>query len=151
MKTHFVSLVVPLYNEEANVAKLYSEIASVIDAAQIRAEFVFVDDGSSDRTVDNLVAAAESDPRVKIVSFRRNFGQTAAMAAGFDYAQGDIIVTLDGDLQNDPAEIPRMLAKLDEGFDLVAGWRKNRQDAAFSRKLPSFIANRIISKTTHVR
>ena len=151
MKTHFVSLVVPLYNEEANVAKLYSEISSVIDAAGLRAEFVFVDDGSSDRTVENLVAAAEDDTRVKIVSFRRNFGQTAAMAAGFDFAQGDVIVTLDGDLQNDPAEIPRMIEKLDEGFDLVAGWRKNRQDAAISRKLPSFIANRIISSTTHVQ
>lgn len=150
MKTHFVSIVVPLYNEEENVANLYKEISSVVDAAGMRAEIVFVDDGSSDHTVEKLVKVAESDSRVKIVSFRRNFGQTAAMAAGFDYAQGDIIVTLDGDLQNDPAEIPRMIAKLDEGYDLVAGWRKNRQDAAISRKLPSFIANRIISKTTNV-
>jgi glycosyltransferase involved in cell wall biosynthesis len=150
MKTHFVSLVVPLYNEEANVAKLYYELASVVDAMKQRAEFVFVDDGSTDKTVENLVAAAENDSRVRVVSFRRNFGQTAAMAAGFDYAQGDIIVTLDGDLQHAPAEIPTLLAKLDEGFDLVAGWRKNRQDAAISRKLPSFIANRIISRTTSV-
>ncbi len=155
MKINFVSIVIPLYNEEANVAKLYYEIASVIDSARlrgekIRAEFVFVDDGSSDNTIENLVEAAQQDSRVRIISFRRNFGQTAAMAAGFDYAQGDVIVTLDGDLQNDPAEIPRMLAKLEEGYDLVAGWRKNRQDAALSRKLPSFIANRIISKTTNV-
>jgi glycosyltransferase involved in cell wall biosynthesis len=112
---------------------------------------VFVDDGSQDATVPNLIRAADGDARVKIVTFRRNFGQTAAMAAGIDYAQGDVIVTLDGDLQNDPAEIPRMVAKLDEGYDLVAGWRKNRKDAAISRKLPSMIANRIISRTTKVQ
>jgi glycosyltransferase involved in cell wall biosynthesis len=146
-----ISIVVPLYNEEENVKNLYSELSSVIDTSGLHCEFVFVDDGSQDDTVVNLIAAASGDSRVKIVSFRRNFGQTAAMAAGIDYAEGDVIVTLDGDLQNDPAEIPRMVAKLDEGYDLVAGWRKNRQDAAFSRKLPSFIANRIISQTTKVK
>ena len=146
-----ISIVIPLYNEEENVAKLYQELSTVIAGTSLNCEFLFVDDGSQDATVINLVRAAGDDARVRIVTFRRNFGQTAAMAAGFDYAQGEVVVTLDGDLQNDPAEIPRMLAKLDEGYDLVAGWRKNRQDAAFSRKLPSMIANRIISRTTKVQ
>ena len=146
-----ISIVVPLYNEEENVERLYRELSDVCDAAGMNAEFVFVDDGSQDGTVGSLMRSAQNDPRVRIVTFRRNFGQTAAMAAGFDYAEGDVIVTLDGDLQNDPSEIPRMIEKLDEGYDLVAGWRKNRQDAAISRKLPSFIANRIISKTTKVQ
>lgn len=146
-----VSIVVPLFNEEENVINLYREVRDVVDRAQLNAEFVFVDDGSSDNTVPTLMKAAGEDARVKIVRFRRNFGQTAAMAAGFDYAEGDVIVTLDGDLQNDPAEIPRMLEKLDEGYDLVAGWRKHRQDKMLSRKLPSMIANRIISSTTNVR
>ncbi len=146
-----ISITVPLYNEEDNVANLYNEIIGVVDGAGLNAELVFIDDGSEDRTVENLASVAATDSRVRIVSFRRNFGQTAAMAAGFDYAQGEIVVTLDGDLQNDPAEIPQMIAKLDEGYDLVAGWRKNRQDRAISRKLPSFIANRIISRTTKVQ
>ena len=146
-----VSIVVPLFNEEENVINLYREVRDVVDRAQLNAEFVFVDDGSSDNTVPTLMKAAGDDSRVKIIRFRRNFGQTAAMAAGFDYAEGDVIVTLDGDLQNDPAEIPRMLEKLDEGYDLVAGWRKHRQDKMMSRKLPSMIANRIISRTTNVR
>ncbi len=146
-----ISIVVPLYNEEGNVEKLYREISSVVDGAGLNAEFVFVDDGSSDRTIENLIAAAADDSRVKVVKFRRNFGQTAAMAAGFDFAEGDIIVTLDGDLQNDPVEIPRMIAKLDEGYDIVAGWRKNRQDATIRRKLPSMLANRLISRTTKVK
>ena len=147
----FISIIVPLYNEEENVAKLYSELAVTIDRSGLNCEFVFVDDGSHDTTVPNLMRAAEGDSRVRIVSFRRNFGQTAALAAGIDYALGDIIVTIDGDLQNDPAEIPRMVAKLDEGYDLVAGWRKNRKDATIRRKIPSFIANRIISRTTRVQ
>lgn len=145
-----ISLVVPLYNEEENVANLYHEIVGVVENAKLNCEFVFVDDGSRDKTVENLLKVSNGDPRVKLVSFRRNFGQTAAMAAGFDYADGDVVVTLDGDLQNDPAEIPRMLAKLDEGYDLVAGWRKRRKDAAISRKLPSMIANKLISKITKV-
>lgn len=146
-----ISIIVPLYNEEENVKRLYSELSTMAEESGLNCEFVFVDDGSSDTTVATLVKVINADPRVKIVTFRRNFGQTAAMAAGFDYAVGDVVVTLDGDLQNDPAEIPRMVAKLDEGYDMVAGWRKNRKDAALSRKLPSFIANRIISKTTKVK
>ena len=146
-----VSIVVPLYNEVENVEALYTEIKQVADNNSINCEFVFVDDGSADGTAARLLEVAGEDPRLVIVNFRRNFGQTAAMAAGIDYAQGDVIVTMDGDLQNDPAEIPRMLEKLNEGYDMVAGWRKHRQDKFVSRKLPSLIANRIISKTTNVK
>jgi len=145
-----ISLVIPLYNEEENVERLYQELVSVADRSKLNFEFVFVDDGSQDQTVAALQAVAGHDPRTVLVSFRRNFGQTAAMAAGLDYASGEVIVTLDGDLQNDPAEIPRMLQKLDEGYDLVAGWRKNRQDKLLSRKIPSKLANWLISRTTRV-
>lgn len=117
----------------------------------LNCEFIFVDDGSSDATVERLRSITSQDARAIIVELRRNFGQTAAMAAGFDYATGDVIATLDGDLQNDPAEIPRMIHKLEEGFDLVAGWRKHRQDKMLSRRLPSMLANRLISKLTKVR
>lgn len=146
-----ISIIVPLYHEEENVISLYNELAEVVEREKLNVELIFVDDGSSDRTVELLAKVAEKDPRVIIVKFRRNFGQTAAMQAGFDYATGDVVVTLDGDLQNDPAEIPRMLAKLDEGYDLVAGWRKDRKDKAFSRKLPSLLANKLISYTTKVK
>ena len=146
-----VSMVIPLFNEEENIPNLYRELCDVADGAKLNAEFVFVDDGSTDQTVAELTRVAADDSRVVIVRFRRNFGQTAAMAAGFDYATGDIIATLDGDLQNDPAEIPRMIAVLNEGYDVVAGWRKNRQDKMLSRKIPSLIANKLISKTTKVR
>lgn len=146
-----ISLVIPLYNEEGNVEQLYHEISRVAEASSLNAEFVFIDDGSKDNTVKNLWEIAGHDPRTKIVCLRRNFGQTAAMAAGFDHADGDIVITLDGDLQNDPVEIPRLIAKIDEGYDLVAGWRKDRQDKMLSRKIPSMLANRLISKTTNVQ
>ena len=146
-----ISLVIPLYNEEGNVDQLYNEISRVVEASNLNAEFVFVDDGSKDNTVENLYSIAGHDPRAKIVCLRRNFGQTAAMAAGFDHADGDIVITLDGDLQNDPIEIPKLIAKIDEGYDLVAGWRKDRQDKMLSRKIPSMLANRLISKTTNVQ
>lgn len=146
-----ISIVVPVYNEEECVTPLYEELADVVNSASLNCEFIFVDDGSRDRTVQLLSEIAYGDPRVRLVCLRRNFGQTAALAAGFDYAEGEVIVTLDGDLQNDPAEIPRLVQKLDEGYDLVAGWRKNRQDKMISRKIPSLIANRIISKTTNVQ
>lgn len=146
-----VSLVVPLFNEEENVQALHAELDRVLSPSGMNFEFVFVDDGSKDQTFERLRELAASDPRVVLVRFRRNFGQTAAMAAGFDYASGDIIVTLDGDLQNDPAEIPRMVAKLDEGFDMVAGWRQRRQDNYLYRTLPSQMGNLVISKITGVR
>lgn len=144
-----VSLVVPLYNEEENIPQLYRELCQVTKDNGLNCEFVFVDDGSRDKTVEMVKQVAAGDGRVKLVRFRRNFGQTAAMAAGLDYAEGDIVVTLDGDLQNDPGEIPKMLEQLEQGYDFVAGWRKNRQDN-FSRKLPSRIANRLISSLTKV-
>lgn len=146
-----ISIIVPLYNEEDNVNRLYNELTDVVDKNKLFAEFIFVDDGSSDNTIARLSMIAAGDSRANIIRFRRNFGQTAAMAAGFDFATGDIMITLDGDLQNDPAEIPRMIAKIDEGYDMVAGWRKHRQDRMFSRKLPSIIANTLISKTTKVK
>jgi glycosyltransferase involved in cell wall biosynthesis len=145
-----VSFVVPIYNEEENVKLLYEELADVADSSSLNAEFVFIDDGSSDETVARLKEASLNDARVKLVLLRRNFGQTAAMAAGFDHAEGEIVVTMDGDLQNDPHEAPRMIQKLEEGYDIVAGWRKNRQDKKWSRVIPSMIANRIISRTTKV-
>jgi glycosyltransferase involved in cell wall biosynthesis len=145
-----VSFVVPVYNEEDNVKLLYEELSEVTLNSGLHAEFVFVDDGSSDDSVRRLSEAAIDDPRVKIIVLRRNFGQTAAMSAGFDHADGDIIITMDGDLQNDPHEAPRMIEKLEEGYDIVAGWRKDRQDNKWSRVIPSMIANRIISKTTKV-
>lgn len=145
-----ISIIVPLYNEEENIPALYSELSQVLDSAKLNAEFIFVDDGSSDNTVAKVKEIAGLDPRLKLVCLRRNFGQTAAMQAGFDAAEGEIVVTLDGDLQNDPSEIPKMIEKLHEGYDLVAGWRKDRQDAYISRKVPSMLANRLISKTTQV-
>ncbi|MCB0339377.1 MAG: glycosyltransferase family 2 protein [Bdellovibrionales bacterium] len=145
-----VSVVVPLYNEELNVAECYYELKSVLDSIGREYELIFVDDGSRDKTIRNLTEAAQGDSRVRIVEFRRNFGQTAAMAAGFDHSRYEIVVTLDGDLQNDPAEIPKMIEKLEEGYDMVAGWRKYRKDPFISRKLPSRIANWIISTSTNV-
>ncbi len=145
-----VSIIIPLYNEEDNVPTLYKELVTVAERIKERVEFVLVDDGSRDRTADVVAEVAGKDSRVRLVRFRRNFGQTAAMAAGFDYAEGDIVVVLDGDLQNDPIEIPRMIAKLDEGYDLVAGWRKYRKDPFISRKLPSMLANKLISRITNV-
>ncbi|MCC6932669.1 MAG: glycosyltransferase family 2 protein [Deltaproteobacteria bacterium] len=146
-----VSIIVPLYNEEDNVQYLYDELCSVAAKLEDNVEFIFVNDGSRDKTLERMREITATDNRVTIVEFRRNFGQTAAMAAGFDYASGDIVALLDGDLQNDPAELPRMIAKLDEGYDMVAGWRKNRQDAFISRKIPSMLANRLISRITNVR
>ena len=145
-----LSVVIPIYNEEENIAPLYGELHEVLGKLDCASEIVFVDDGSSDRSLELLAEIQQKDPDVVVVSFRRNFGQTAAMAAGFDYATGDVIVTMDGDLQNDPHDIPALLEKMEEGYDLVSGWRFNRQDAFLSRKLPSMIANRIISAVTGV-
>lgn len=145
-----LSIIVPVYNEEDNVAESYAEISSVLRAFGRDYEIIFVDDGSRDETLSRLSVVTAGDQQVRIIEFRRNFGQTAAMAAGLDFAQKDIVVTLDGDLQNDPAEIPKMVQKLEDGFDLVAGWRKHRQDKLISRKIPSLLANRLISWATGV-
>jgi glycosyltransferase involved in cell wall biosynthesis len=143
-----LSIVVPVYNEELNVTELYHQLASVLDGDDV--EFVFVDDGSTDTTRERLASLAATDPRLCVISFRRNFGQTAALSAGLDHARGDIIVPMDGDLQNDARDIPRLLAKLEEGYDVVSGWRVNRQDP-WQRRLPSQLANRLISWISGVR
>jgi len=136
-----ISIVIPVFNEEQNVEELVQRLA---DAVTESAEFIFVDDGSTDGTYARLSALAESDPRLRVIRFRRNFGQTAALSAGIDHARGDIIVPMDGDLQNDPRDIPRLLEKIDEGYDVVSGWRIRRQDP-LGKRLPSLLANRLIS------
>jgi len=143
-----ITVVIPVFNERDNVRELYRQLTDVLEDFGRSYELLFVDDGSDDGTRDHLRSLAATDSRVKAVFFRRNYGQTAAMQAGLQTAIGDVVVTLDGDLQNDPADIPMMVAKLDEGYDLVHGWRKNRQDALVSRKLPSRIANWLISQAT---
>ncbi|HUP89040.1 MAG TPA: glycosyltransferase family 2 protein, partial [Longimicrobiales bacterium] len=138
-----ISVVIPVFNEEENVGELYDRLISVL-GNEPGTEFIFVDDGSSDATFDRLREICQQDARVRIIRFRRNFGQTAALSAGIDHARGEIIIPMDGDLQNDPTDIPRLLAKINEGYDVVSGWRKSRQDS-FRRRLPSTIANRLIS------
>jgi glycosyltransferase involved in cell wall biosynthesis len=146
-----LSVVVPLYNEEESLPHLVEQLLSALRPTDEAFELVLVDDGSSDRTANVLAKLSAEVPEVVAVLLRKNYGQTAAMAAGFDVAGGEVIVSLDGDLQNDPADIPMLLAKLREGYDLVSGWRHQRQDAALQRKLPSRIANRLIGRVTGVR
>lgn len=145
-----LSVIIPIYNEQENIPPLHAELREVLDELGSEYEILYVDDGSRDRSFALLREIAEADPRVQVIQFRRNFGQTAALAAGIDAARGDVLVFMDGDRQNDPHSIPEMLAKLDEGYDVVSGWRTNRQDAAVSRKLPSRIANRVISVVSGV-
>lgn len=145
-----LSIVVPVYNEEENISHLYERIRSALEQSALNYELILVDDGSSDRSFMLLKDVAAGDDRVRVIRFRRNFGQTAAMAAGFDAARGRVVVPMDGDLQNDPTDIPRLLAKIDEGYDVVSGWRKDRQDTFINRKLPSMIANGLISRFTGV-
>ncbi len=145
-----LSLVIPVYNEEGNVEPLHRMIREALDDYGRSFEMVFVDDGSTDGTAAALAEIAGEDRRVKVVTFRKNFGQTAAMSAGIDHAAGGVIIPMDGDCQNDPRDIPRLVAKLEEGYDVVSGWRKDRQDKPFSRRLPSVIANRIISRASGV-
>ena len=146
-----LSVVVPLYNEEESLPHLVEQLLKALRPTDEAFELVLVDDGSSDRTAKVLALVSAEVPEVVAVLLRKNYGQTAAMAAGFDVAGGEVIVSLDGDLQNDPADIPMLLAKLREGYDLVSGWRHQRQDAALQRKLPSRIANRLIGRVTGVR
>jgi len=145
-----VSIVVPVYNEAPNADALVAELRASADKLPRSTEIILVDDGSSDDTWARLAEAAGDDPRFHLVRLMRNFGQTAALAAGIDQATGDVIVTMDGDLQNDPADIPRLLATIDAGYDVVTGWRRDRKDPFISRKLPSIIANAIIGATTNV-
>lgn len=143
-----ISVVVPIYNEEDSVAPLHAAIVAALEPMGRSFEILFVDDGSKDASIPRAVALAEADLRLSIIQFQRNHGQTAAMHAGIEHARGRYIVTMDGDLQNDPADIPMMLGKLAEGYDLVVGWRMNRQDKFLSRKLPSKLANKLIGKVT---
>jgi len=145
-----VSIVVPVYNERDNVEALYSALKSALQSMSCSHEIIMVDDGSSDGSYTVLSRLAHEDVSLKIIRFRRNFGQTAAMSAGFDYAKGDIIIPMDGDLQNDPADIPRLVEKIHEGYDVVSGWRRDRKDTFVTRKIPSLLANALISRLTGV-
>jgi len=140
-----LSLFLPVLDEEDNLRPMHAKIASALDALGKTAEVIYVDDGSTDKSLSILKEIAAGDDRVRVISLRRNYGQTAAMSAGIDAAKGEILIPMDADLQNDPADISRLLDKLNEGYDVVSGWRKNRQDKMISRKIPSQIANRIIS------
>jgi glycosyltransferase involved in cell wall biosynthesis len=146
-----LSVVIPVYNEEASLPMLLEQVHGALLPLSRPYEVVIVDDGSSDGSFPLLERMARVDPTLTVVRFRRNFGQTPAIQAGIDISQGRIIVTLDADLQNDPADIPRLLEKLEQGYDLVVGWRSNRQDAFFNRRLPSMIANQLIGRTTDIR
>jgi glycosyltransferase involved in cell wall biosynthesis len=146
-----LSIVIPVHNEEESVEPLYQRIQGACDHLGKAYETIFVDDGSQDGTYGILARLHRQDARVKVLRLRKNFGQTAAMTAGFAYAKGEVIISMDGDLQNDPADIPRLLAKLAEGFDVVCGWRKRRQDKFWSRRVPSIMANWLIGRITGVR
>jgi glycosyltransferase involved in cell wall biosynthesis len=146
-----LSVVVPVYNEEENIDRLYERLTESLVKLGKSFELIFIDDGSSDDSFRHLEAIAAGNPSVKVIRFARNYGQTAGLAAGIDYASGEVIIPMDADLQNDPADIGLLLAKLTEGFDVVSGWRKDRQDELFTRLIPSWIANKIISVISGVR
>jgi glycosyltransferase involved in cell wall biosynthesis len=143
--TETLSILIPVYNEEGNLSLLYEKLASVLMKTGRAYEIIFVDDGSSDGSLDVLLDIKDRNPNVKIISFSRNFGQTAALSAGIDFSKGDILIPMDGDLQNDPEDIIALLQKIEEGYDVVSGWRKDRKDPFFRRRFPSIIANKIIS------
>jgi glycosyltransferase involved in cell wall biosynthesis len=145
-----ISIVIPIHNEEPAILPLYDRLTAVLEGLHRPYEILFVDDASTDRSFDLLSNLVETDPRLKVLRLRRNFGQTAALAAGFDEAQGDVIVSLDGDLQHDPEDIPVLLEKIDEGYDIASGWRKNRVDNAVTRKIPSRIANWMMKRASGV-
>jgi len=145
-----LSVIVPFFNEEANIERMHAAIVDAVEPLGEAFEMVFVDDGSHDHTLERAVDIARRDNRVRVVKFRRNYGQTPAMAAGIQQACGRILITMDGDLQNDPSDIANFLGKIDEGYDIVVGWRFDRQDKLFSRKIPSKIANWLIGKVTGV-
>ena len=145
-----LSVVIPIHNEEPSILPLYDRLTAVLEKLRRPYEIIFVDDASSDRSFDLLANLVETDPRLKVVRLRRNFGQTAALAAGFDESQGNIVISLDGDLQHAPEDIPALLEKIDEGYDIASGWRKNRLDNAVTRKIPSRIANWLMAKVSKV-
>ena len=145
-----LSVVIPVYNEKESISHLYKKLNDVLSDLKMRYEVILIDDGSIDGTYNELLKIHKKNSAFKIIKFRRNFGQTSAMSAGFDHSSGEVIITLDADLQNDPKDIPEILNKLDEGYDIVSGWRKNRQDKAITRRFPSVVANKIISSLTGV-
>ncbi len=145
-----ISVVIPIHNEEGNILPLYEEITRVMNDLKKEYEIVYVNDGSTDRSLEILLELKRKDPRVRVINMDRNRGEAAALSAGFHFAKGDIIVTLDGDGQNDPAYIPELLKKLDEGYKAVSGWRKNRKESFIKRILPSLIANKLIALITGV-
>ncbi|MCS6876472.1 MAG: glycosyltransferase family 2 protein, partial [Aquificaceae bacterium] len=147
----YLSVVIPAYNEEENIPLLYQKLKEVLQNLEGEYEIIFVDDGSTDRTWEKLKEIAQKDKRVKLIRFKKNYGQTAAMYAGFQHASGKVIISMDADLQNDPEDIPRLLEKIQEGYDIVSGWRKDRKDPFLSRRLPSMVANWIISRVTGVK
>lgn len=149
-KKTYLSIILPVYNEEENIKLQYETIIKNIKPLKKTYEIIFIDDGSSDKSFSILESIAKTDKNLKLVKFRRNFGQTAAMAAGIEYSKGEIIIFMDSDLQNDPKDIKKLLDKINEGYDVVSGWRKNRKDKLISRKIPSKIANKIISKVSNV-
>lgn len=142
------SVVIPVFNEEPNILPLYNELKPVMDSLGKEYEILFIDDGSTDRTYEAIKWVHDKDDHVRAIRFRKNFGQTAALSAGFDHAKGKVVITMDGDLQNSPTDIPRLLAKMDEGYDVVSGWRFNRQDPQLSKKLPSRLSNRFARRLT---
>lgn len=144
-KTLDLSVVVPIYNEVDNVERLYKSLEEVLSKLDKNYEVLLIDDGSTDGTTDKLAEIHKRNPKYKVIQFRRNYGQTAAMSAGFDYSAGNVIVTIDADLQNDPKDIPKILEKMEEGYDVVSGWRKDRKDPFLTRKVPSKIANWLVS------
>ncbi|MBI4904486.1 MAG: glycosyltransferase family 2 protein [Acidobacteria bacterium] len=145
-----ISIVIPIHNEEPAILPLYDKLTSVLEGIRKPYEIIFVDDASTDRSFELLANLVETDGRLKVIRLRRNFGQTPALAAGFDEAQGEIIVSLDGDLQHDPEDIPNLLEKVEQGWDIASGWRKNRIDNAMTRKIPSRIANWLMAKASGV-
>src|SRR2546429_1837284 len=140
-----ISVFLPVFNEEPNLRPLHEKLNQALAQLGRSAEIIYVDDGSSDGSLDVLREIAAKDSRVRVIALRRNYGQTPAMAAGIHAARGEVLIPMDADLQNDPADIARLLEKVDEGYDVVSGWRKNRQDKLFTRKIPSMLANRMIS------
>jgi glycosyltransferase involved in cell wall biosynthesis len=150
-KLEKLSVVIPIFNEELNITPLYKELKAVLEGIRAEYEVIFVDDGSADTSGEILEQLAQQDKAIKVIQFRKNFGQTAAIAAGVEYAQGEIIVTMDGDGQNDPRDIPRLLQRLEQGYDVASGWRRNRKDPLLNKRFPSALANRLISWLTKIR
>jgi len=145
-----LSIVIPIYNEKESIGELYEKLNKALSRMNLKYEVLLIDDGSVDGTFNELLKVHRKNKLFKIIRFRKNFGQTSAISAGFSYAEGEVVITLDADLQNDPQDIPVLLEKLNEGYDIVSGWRKNRKDKAVTRRFPSIIANKIISKLTGV-